>query len=250
MQDDPSLANPLAGAMRDVFDAFMRQMMFCLPGKVVAFNPEDQTAQIQCGLQRRDAKGVAITIPIIDAVPVQFPGDNDFYLWHEVKPGCEGLIHFSQRSIDEWRDRGGPVLPADRRMLAPQDAFFVPGFRSRKNSVPNFRNEGAGISNKDGTTYLWAKPGEVEVVAETAAKVTAPTIVLTGHVQVIGPLTLAGPLIMAPGAGGGGASIQGDVSMIGNLDVTGTMTNNGKSVGSGLRVSGVTPGSGNSGFPV
>lgn len=44
--------------------------------------------------------------------------------------------------------------------------------------------------------------------------------------------------------------INGNTSITGDVDTTGTMTNNGIPVGSTLRVSGVTPGSGTSGTPV
>lgn len=91
---------------------------------------------------------------------------------------------------------------------------------------------------------------EQAFVSAQAASVVATTITLTGAVQVSGPLTLAGPLSAAPGAAGGGATLQGNLSIQGNVDITGTLTNNGKEVGSNLRVSGVTPGPGTSGNPV
>lgn len=216
MAGDQSPSNPLAGAMLDVFDSLMRQMMFCLPGKVLAFNPDDQTAQIQCGLQR-NAGGAGITIPTIDAVPVHFPGDNDYHFWHEIKPGCEGLIHFSQRSIDEWRDRGGPTLPADKRAFSLQDAFFVPGFRSRKNSIPNFRNSGAGISSKNGSTYVWVNGTDVKAVgvnveaeATAAATVKAPAITLDGNVAITGALAVAGAAAIAGALTNAGTNVGAD----------------------------------------
>ena len=96
----------------------------------------------------------------------------------------------------------------------------------------------------NGNITAAAPAGAVNATAATAS-VTAATITLTGAVTINGPLALNGPLTAGPGAGGaGGATFTGD------LDIQGSLTNNGKQVGSDLRVSGVTPGSGQSGNPV
>jgi hypothetical protein len=41
-----------------------------------------------------DINGATFEIPPIVDVPVSFPGD-DYVLEYEIKPGCEGDIHFS-----------------------------------------------------------------------------------------------------------------------------------------------------------
>lgn len=229
--------NPLTRMMVDSFDNLMRQCMFCLPGRITTFDPETQLAQVECGIQRlRDGKGH--TIPVIESVPVCFPGDNDWYFFHQITPGeTEGLIHFSQRAIDTWIDQGGPVAPHEARMLTEDDAFFVPGVRSRPNVIPGFKNDGAGVSNYAQDTYAHFKEdGTVEVasagdttvdaggaIKATAgtnitadapngqADVTAPTINLTGSVNIVGSLSLQGPLTSSAGSDGEGASITGDV---------------------------------------
>ncbi|MHA7915993.1 Gp138 family membrane-puncturing spike protein [Alloalcanivorax xenomutans] len=198
--NDEYPVDPLSTAMVRVFGNLMRQMMFCLPGKVANFDPDNQTATVEVGIQKVGPDGTGRSFPTIDKVPVCFPGDSH-YLWHAVESGCEGLIHFSQRSIDEWLDRGGPVAPADGRMLSLKDAFFVPGFRSRGNRIPGFRNSGAGISDKDGENYVWldganlkAAVATAEVTAVTAATVTAPLITLQGNVAITGNLAVGGAM--------------------------------------------------------
>lgn len=217
--DEPGLSNPLTAMMVQGFENLMRSLMFCLPGKVVSFDPSTQLATVECGVQRVIG-GEGRTIPLIENVPVNFPGDSH-YLWHKVESGCEGLIHFSQRSVEEWILAGGPVKPSDTRMLAPSDAFFAPGFRSKPNAIPGFRNDGIGISNKDGSEYLHLKDdgtleakaaeldvtttgdatvtagGNVNVTATTSANVTAPTITLNGNVAVFGNLGVTGTLTQA-----------------------------------------------------
>lgn len=162
--DKPGSQNPLTMMMREAFDSLLRTMMVCLPGKVLSFNPDDQTAQVECGIQRV-ISGRGVTIPVIENVPVQFSGDGQWYFWHQVKPGTEGLIHFSQRAIDTWLDHGGPAKPHDTRMFSAEDAFFVPGLRSRQGVIPGFDNSGVGLSSYDGATRVHLTDGAITLSA-------------------------------------------------------------------------------------
>jgi len=164
LADSPGEQNPLTYLLRQSFDSLMRQVMVCLPGRVLAFNADDQTAQVECGIQAVvDGRGV--TLPIIEHVPVQFAGNGRWYMWHEVDPGTEGLIHFSQRAIDAWLEQGGPVRPHDSRIFSAEDAFFVPGVRSRPGVIPNFRDEGVGMSSYDGETFIHLTDSGIELKA-------------------------------------------------------------------------------------
>jgi len=175
--DEPGQRNPLTYMMEVGVDGILRQMMFCLPGKILAFDASAQLAQIQCGIQRV-VNGEGVTIPVIENVPVQFAGDGEWYFWHQITPGeTEGLIHFSQRALDTWIDQGGPVAPHETRMLSEKDAFFIPGVRARPNAIPNFKNDGAGVGNYAQDTYAHFKSsGDVEIVSSGDVNVTGTTI--------------------------------------------------------------------------
>lgn len=196
----PGEHNPLTMALTEAFESLMRSMMFCLPGKVLSFNPDDQTAQVECGIQRVIGDQ-GITIPVIENVPVKFAGDGEWYFWHQVKPGTEGLIHFSQRAIDTWLDQGGPAKPHDTRMCSAEDAFFVPGIRSRPGKIPNFKNEGVGMSDYDGSTFIHLTPGQIDITAATL-NINAAT------------------------------NIKGVTDINGDVSTTGALKNNGINVGS------------------
>jgi len=138
-------------------DQIMRQMMFCLPGRITAFDSETQLAQVECGIKRLIKDQEAETIPVIDNVPVRFSGDSAWFFYHQITPGeTEGLIHFSQRAIDTWLDQGGPVAPHERRMLSEEDAFFSPGYRSKPGAIPSLPTEGAGLANYDDNVSIKA----------------------------------------------------------------------------------------------
>lgn len=189
---DESLS-PFLDMINEAIRSKLRGLMVCLPGKVVAFDPVTQMAQVECGIQKR-INGVFRTIPIIDNVRVQFAGDDEWYCWHQIRPGTEGLIHFSQRAVDTWNDQGGPVAPHELRMFSAEDAYFVPGIRSTPRIIPGFVNEGVGMSSYDGATRLHLTPGRIslkasviEMDAESITQ-TASTVTVVADVATEGAL--------------------------------------------------------------
>lgn len=90
---------------------------------------------------------------------------------------------------------------------------------------------------------------QAAVHASTSVTLDTPTTHCTGVLNVDGKITGTGGMAISGGTGAT-ATISGAVSINGNVDTTGTLTNNGKAVGSTLRVSGVQTGSGTSGTPV
>lgn len=160
--------SPFSDLIRSAIKSELRDLMICLPGKVVAFDPATQLAQVECGIQRR-INGQFRTIPVIDNVRVQFAGDGEWYFWHQVNPGTEGLLHFSQRAVDTWNDQGGPVAPHELRMFSAEDCYFVPGIRSAPRIIPDFVNEGVGMSSYDGATRVHLSPGAITMTAVNVA---------------------------------------------------------------------------------
>lgn len=141
---------------RVAFAENMKSVYTSIPGHVLAFDPATQRAQIQIGIQRIDINGTAwVPAPIVD-VPVQFPGD-DFVVEYQIDPGCEGIVMFSQRCIDGWKQTGGTADNPAARFHNQQDAMFVPGIRSLPNVIQGFSNNGIKLRNKNGTQYAWLK---------------------------------------------------------------------------------------------
>lgn len=251
----PGRQNPFTLMLEQAFESLMRQAMFCLPGRVVGFDPDTQLAQVECGIQRI-VDGQPETIPVIENVPVCFPGDGEFYFWHQITPGeTEGVVQFSQRAMDTWLDQGGPVAPHERRMLSESDAIFVPGVRSKPGAIPNFNNDGAGFGNYAGDTFVHLKSsgdieigssgnadvtvgGNVDVEAGGSVTATAAAITINGPTTINGTLLVNGAI---SGAGGSGASIAGSISV-----TSGDVTADGISLKNHTH-GGVEPGGGNTG---
>lgn len=173
----------MRGALKDTFTS--------VPGYVVAFNAATQRAQVQIGIVRVDIDGAIFEIPPIVDVPVSFPGD-DYVLEYEIKPGCEGDIHFSQRCMDGWKQTGGIAANPVARFHNKQDAKFIPGIRSLTNAIANFANNGVRIRDASGNRYVWIKNDNTLVVKNGAATTTygsdnsVSTANATGHMNLLG----------------------------------------------------------------
>ena len=92
-----------------------------LPGTVVSFDAETQTAVIQPAV--KTSSGVAF--PLLRDVPVFMP------VSFEINEGDACLVVFADRDIDAWFETGGTEVPPSGRMHSLSDGFAFVGFRSR-----------------------------------------------------------------------------------------------------------------------
>ena len=162
----------LQNVTNDTFSENMKDVYTCIPGHVLTFDPDTQRAQIQIGITRTDivAKTTFDPPPIVD-VPVSFPGD-EFVLEFAIKPGCEGMVHFSQRCIDGWKLTGGIAANPVGRFHHKQDAMFVPGIRSLDNLIAGFSNDGIRLRNIDASQYVWLKSDNSITMGNGAGNMT------------------------------------------------------------------------------
>jgi len=142
--------------LREAFREMMKGVATSVPGHILAFDPVTQLAQVQIGITRVDLSGATFDPPAIIETPVYFPG-GAYHLEYQIDPGDEGDILFSQRCVDGWLQTGGIASNPIGRFHDPQDAFFLPGFRSIPNALPAFQNNGIRMSNLTGTQFMWLK---------------------------------------------------------------------------------------------
>ena len=90
-----------------------------LPGTVVSFDAERQTAVIQPAV-----KVGSMTFPLLGDVPVFMP------VPFEVHPGDACLVIFADIDIDAWFDTGVPQEPRSARKHSLSDGFAFVGFKT------------------------------------------------------------------------------------------------------------------------
>ena len=95
-----------------------------LPGTVVSFDADSQTAVIQPAVKQK-YKDREITLPLLQDVPVFMP------VSFTVNPGDACLVIFADCDIDRWFETGGSEVPGSSRMHSLSDGFAFVGFRAR-----------------------------------------------------------------------------------------------------------------------
>ena len=110
----------LSPAERDALKQDFFSSLHCaLPGKVISFDAETQTAEIQPAV-----KLGSLTYPQISGVPVFMP------VPFEVNPGDACLVIFADIDIDAWLASGEAVEPLSTRRHCLSDGFAFVGFKT------------------------------------------------------------------------------------------------------------------------
>ena len=99
---------------------FFATLHCALPGTVVSFDAEKQTAEI-----RPAVKVGSLSYPVLADVPVFMP------VPFEIHPGDACLVVFADINIDAWLASGEPSFPESPRQHSLSDGFAFVGFRVR-----------------------------------------------------------------------------------------------------------------------
>ena len=102
----------------------MASLHCALPGTVVSFDANSQTAVIQPAVKQMH-EGREIALPLLKDVPVFMP------VSFTVNPGDACLVIFADCDIDRWFETGEAEVPGSSRMHSLSDGFAFVGFRVR-----------------------------------------------------------------------------------------------------------------------
>ena len=123
MMEEQKRQEELQALKHDVF----KNLHCALPGKVVSFDVDSQTAIIQPAVRT----GSDVDLPLFRDVPVFMP------VSFEIHEGDACLVIFSDRDIDAWFETGEAEVPPSGRMHSLSDGFAFVGFRTRGNADEN-----------------------------------------------------------------------------------------------------------------
>lgn len=172
---------------KKAFKQQVKTLNTSMPGHVVAFDSSTQLAQIQPAIKLVTSSGTQKEPSIILEVPVLFAGGDQFYIEHQIDIGCEGIIIFSQRCIDEWINSGNIANNPVLRMHSIDDAYFIPGIRSQPKKISSFSNDGIKIRNAAGDKFIHLK-------SNGDADINVTNFNITGNLNIVGATDATGDI--------------------------------------------------------
>jgi len=116
-----------AAVIQDAIDAGLDRVNTCMPAQVVKVDVTKGVCDVQPCLKRVNVKGVVVQLPVIVDVPIANYRAGKAAIYLPVKVGDYVELRFSQRSLDEWKTKGGVVDPQDTRKFQLSDAIAYPG---------------------------------------------------------------------------------------------------------------------------
>ncbi len=130
-----------------------------LPGVVVSFDPETQTAEIQPAV-----RAGSLIFPVLPDVPVFFPGSRESAITWPVSPGDECLVVLADVDIDAWFETGESSVPRSARKHSLSDAFAFVGFRSLPNALPDFPDQASLFPHDHDVRYYTKEETDAQII--------------------------------------------------------------------------------------
>lgn len=115
-------------AFKTIFRQLLTGVSTAMPGIVTAFDGKNKVS-VQPAIQIL-VDGELIDLPVIEDVPVLYPGGGGFKITWPISENDECLLVFAQRDISNWKTTGGRVAPYSSRRFDKADAIAIVGLES------------------------------------------------------------------------------------------------------------------------
>lgn len=128
MSDVVARTPTMPEVLRAAVQYYVRDLHTALPGRVVDYDAEAQTVDVQPMINRldltADGEDLLEELPVIPQVPVGFNRTTDWFITFPVQVGDRVLLTFCERSIDTYLEstNDNPVDPEDFRLHDLSDA--------------------------------------------------------------------------------------------------------------------------------
>ena len=183
-----------AAALRELFRRVLYGVHTSSPGVVTAVGSYKgvKVVSVRPVIQQIDTLEEETTFQAIDPIPntplaVPYTQGLKLSMTVPVQVGDEGMIHFAERGLDNWLERGGiqpPPEPVQPRSHDLADAIFVPGLQPVPYAIDSWSDDAIEIRNEDATVALAVSQTGVEM-RSAGAIISLPgdgKIHLTGEV--------------------------------------------------------------------
>tara|TARA_R110002167_G_scaffold136354_4_gene323100 strand:+ start:1586 stop:2269 length:684 start_codon:yes stop_codon:yes gene_type:complete len=201
-----------------------------LPGRIVEFFPETQTATVKICVEKpfgnTEIESGAATREELQDVPVHVNGGGGYHNTHPITVGDTCQLTFSQIGYDYWmfqdKDESGTLsgLPKPHlyRQFSEDDGYALVGYNTLPRAIQSYsaehsqwRNSTAAqmISlNSDESIDIKAGSTVINITKDGTIAITAPLVTLTGDLTVTGTITST-TAVVAPSMVTGGKELTG-----------------------------------------
>jgi hypothetical protein len=160
------------------------------PAVVVAFDRNGASVDVQPQLLETlyndDGQELPPTaLPVIQRVPVAYPGGAGWRLTFPIAPGDVVHLAFADRSLDAWKSASAGTLvdPAEARHHDLSDAIAIPSLSTRSAAPASLDASALRLGREDGTCQLELAPdgritlvgGDIRLGAPSASRGVART---------------------------------------------------------------------------
>jgi hypothetical protein len=176
--------------LRAVQDQLAERIHTSCPGIVKSYDSTTQVASVQLAVQLKGENGEMTTVPVLDDVPVCWPGGASGGLHVPLAAGDTVMVLFSESDFSGWWDTGSVSAP---KMLARHDLNAV--------AIPGLRREGSPMAVTGGHVTL-AHSSAVHLGSDSASDpVALKTPTQAGMTDLLDLIISAAGSITAPGGG-------------------------------------------------
>ena len=163
-----------------------------LPGRIVAFNATDQTAEVQICVERIFSSSLAVSTnkvrKPIKGIPVHVVQGGGWSHTFPISVGETCQVSFSQVGYDHWlfedKDTAGTLdnvpKPWLKRHFSEDDGFCLVGYNTLPRAITGFSGTNSEWRNSDASQIIRLLPSnDIEIETTTKVAVISPTV----HVQ-------------------------------------------------------------------
>lgn len=180
-------------ALLAALEGFEFNLWTALPAIIRSYNPTERTCTaepaVQCRFRDQVGNWNWIKIPILEDVPVCFPGGGGYSLTFPVRAGDECLLVFSARCLDGWWQSGGVQIPPDLRLHDLSDAVAYVGLKSKfeAEKIEPASITGTQLTDDAQENLIDITEGVITLRAVTKVIIDAPLTQVLHALEVYGP---------------------------------------------------------------
>lgn len=190
----------LEKVLRESFESYMRGVHVAIPGTIVSFDEQTQTAKVNIDILEQIGEENR-SIATLEDVPFAFARSGGFVITFPVNKGDKVQLLFQHRSIDKWLIDGAKDSK-DLRTHNINDSIASNLIAYPLNNViEKFSNDSMMLRTLDSRVYVKIKDDSIELSVKDNCKIfmedkkiTIDTkdVVINADVKINGKLTVAG----------------------------------------------------------